>query len=164
MTVGDKQYNEADMLRMQREAEVRVREMQERARRTVSSSGGASGTNGNLGAYRPSAGAPLRNRNWNSNSGSYRQRVGQQQRRGGSSPQRHAEPAPAPPHDAVPEDRPSAPPVQPEKKGGTLLGDIMTALNLDEDYLLIIGLILILINQKADTTLILALAYLLLPI
>ncbi len=44
----------------------------------------------------------------------------------------------------------------------TLLQDILGAVGLDDDRVLILGLILILINSKADTTLILALCYLLL--
>jgi hypothetical protein len=43
----------------------------------------------------------------------------------------------------------------------TVLEELMRALELDEDYLLILGLMLILVNQRADTTIILALAYLL---
>ena len=50
-----------------------------------------------------------------------------------------------------------APPVRP-----TILDELVGALGMDNDTLLIIGLLLILINQRAETTLILALAYLLL--
>ncbi len=57
--------------------------------------------------------------------------------------------------------RPAQP--EPEKKTDTtLLQDILGAVGLDDDRVLILGLILILINSKADTTLILALCYLLL--
>ena len=56
-----------------------------------------------------------------------------------------------------------APGADPEKpKDTTLLQDILGGVGLDDDRILILGLILILINDKADTTLILALLYLLL--
>jgi len=63
--------------------------------------------------------------------------------------------------------RPHAPDPEPEqapqkKSDTTLLQDILNAIGLDDDRVLILGLILILINSKADTTLILALCYLLL--
>lgn len=60
--------------------------------------------------------------------------------------------------------RPSPPPPPREEKKGdtTLLQDILGAVGLDDDRVLILGLILILVNAKADTTLILALCYLLL--
>jgi|GEM_PF-668119 len=47
-------------------------------------------------------------------------------------------------------------------KDTTLLQDVLGNVGLDDDRILILGLILILINDKADTTLILALLYLLL--
>lgn len=161
MTVGDKQYNERDLLRMQREAEARVREMQARARRTVEEGGpdGASAPRG-------------QNRNWVSTPNYYRQRMGARPTAGRGqrrpSPPRQAPPDPdreTSPRQSPPEpdrraEESAAPPAQPQKSG-TIVGDIMDALGLDEDYLLIIGLMLILINQRADTTLILALAYLL---
>lgn len=75
----------------------------------------------------------------------------------------HREPDPAPPE--PPQEPPAQEPLHeaepPVKKPTTIIEDVMGALGLDEDYLLIIGLLLILINQRADTTLILALAYLL---
>ncbi|MCL2856356.1 MAG: hypothetical protein FWE19_01340 [Oscillospiraceae bacterium] len=60
--------------------------------------------------------------------------------------------------------QPNAGPSQnPEKpKDTTLLQDVLGGVGLDDDRILILGLILILINDKADTTLILALLYLLL--
>jgi len=62
-------------------------------------------------------------------------------------------------HEAQPQ--PEAPP-QPERKDTTLLQDILGGIGLDDDRILILGLILILVNDKADATLILALLYLLL--
>lgn len=147
MTVGGRQYNEADLIQMQREAENRVVEMRNRARRTVEESGGL----------------PFpRNRNWSSNPGMNRQRdFRRPQQQARSAPPSPPEPEPAAlPEESRPEPVPSPPEPLP-KKDGTVVGDIMNALGLDEDYLLIIGLILILVNQRADTTLILALAYLL---
>ncbi|MGI6404132.1 MAG: hypothetical protein ACOX0K_08015 [Oscillospiraceae bacterium] len=57
---------------------------------------------------------------------------------------------------------PPNPEPAPKKSDTTLLQDILNAVGLDDDRVLILGLILILINSKADTTLILALCYLLL--
>lgn len=151
MTTGRRQYNEADMMQMQREAEARVRDMQAKARRV---------------ALDPPEEDPARyNRNWSTNPGMLRQRSRRQQQNGRPAQEqvreRPSEPERKPP---APADEAAAPPPvppAPPKTGGTIVGDIMDALGLDEDYLLIIGLILILINQRADTTLILALAYLL---
>jgi hypothetical protein len=137
MTIAGRQYNEAELREMQREAEARVRDMQRRARETVEDD------------------APPRQRGWNQNPGMRRYPPHGSGRR---------PPPPPEPEQQTPE--PEAPPASPDaptepSKTGTLLGDIMGSLGLDEDYLLIIGLILILVNQRADTTLILALAYLL---
>lgn len=152
MNVGKRDYSEAEMMHMQREAEARVREMQNRTRQVAQS--------GEM--------ATPRNRNWNSNPGMLRQR--QQRRPQGTSQPRQTNPPPSPDTNrpdpvqespgkvTLPTPEATAPPA---KKDGTIIGDIMGALGLDEDYLLIIGLLLILINQRADTTLILALAYLL---
>ena len=72
------------------------------------------------------------------------------------SAREEAEPPPRP-------NRPPRPEPAPEKpKDTTLLQDILGGVGLDDDRILILGLILILINDKADTTLILALLYLLL--
>lgn len=161
MTVGNKQYNEADMMQMQREAEARVREMQARSRKAAEDANN-------------SGFPPPQNRNWSNNSGMFRPRQprrqwpsqqqnsqqGQRQQQQNrpqppKNPPEKRTPRPEPPHEHLP------PEEAPPKKDGTIIGDIMDALGLDEDYLLIIGLILILINQRADTTLILALAYLL---
>lgn len=152
ITVGRKQYNEGDMLRMQRDAEERVRAMQSRARQTLEEA--------NSGTLSPSG-----NRNWssgpnrqrNNRHNPYSQQRGQSQQNQQHKPQPAPEPIPIP--EPIPE--PPRPPAAETKKDGTIIGDIMGALKLDEDYLLIIGLLLILINQRADTTLILALAYLL---
>lgn len=148
LTVGGKQYNEGDMLRMQRDAELRVREMQERARKTVEDA--------NQTEFSRQPSPRNRNRNWNSNPSMFRQRGQRQQQNRQQKPPEPPPPPPKPPQEPVPPQK-----EEPPKKDGTIVGDIMDALGLDEDYLLIIGLLLILINQRADTTLILALAYLL---
>lgn len=147
MTLGRQEYTEADMLRMQRDAEDRVREMQNRARQTVEQD--------NLNA-------PPQNRNWSSGQGSRRQNRRHQSAQSGAPPPQQRErqqndrrQQPEPPKEAPPPEKPV------EKEKTTIIEDVMGALGLDEDYLLIIGLLLILINQRADTTLILALAYLL---
>lgn len=48
-----------------------------------------------------------------------------------------------------------------EAEKSTILEDIISSIGVNDDTILIIGLLMLLINQKADTTLILALAYLL---
>lgn len=144
MTVGRKEYTEAELMRMQRDAEDRVREMHNRARQTIE--------------QEPVP--PPRNRNWNSNPNM--RRPGGRRTQSGPRPEPQPEPiAQEPPiqeQEAEPQSA-SPPEAQPQKT--TIVEDVMRALNLDEDYLLIIGLLLILVNQRADTTLILALAYLL---
>jgi len=70
------------------------------------------------------------------------------------------EPEPGPQHEAQPRHEPQ--PESEERKNTTLLQDILGGIGLDDDRILILGLILILINDKADATLILALLYLLL--
>lgn len=184
MTVGRRQYNEAEMMQMQREAEARVRDMQQQARQTVEQAN----------AETDAAPSARTNRNWSSHTGMSRQRPmrwpgpgmnrmpsSRTNRRNTSSRQTRTEDRDNPdehdnrqhpdtePSEQRRNDTPPHPPAPPEtpaerpapKKDGTIIGDIMGALNIDEDYLLIVGLILILINQRADTTLILALAYLL---
>jgi len=69
------------------------------------------------------------------------------------------QPQPPPPR---PNNQAEAKPPPEKPKDTTLLQDILGGVGLDDDRILILGLILILINDKADTTLILALLYLLL--
>ncbi|MCL2580541.1 MAG: hypothetical protein FWE32_11035 [Oscillospiraceae bacterium] len=83
------------------------------------------------------------------------QEENRRQHRGNTSNRRASRPPPDPP--------PNPEPSQPQGGGDTtLLQDILGKVGLDDDRVLILGLILILINDKADTTLILALLYLLL--
>lgn len=148
MTVGRKEYTEAELMRMQRDAEERVREMNSRARQVVDQDPAA-----------PPPAPPPRNRNWNSNPNM--RRPNNRRPYSAPPPEPSAEQPVVPPE---PEREPVAqnsPPAETPPKKTTIVEDVMGALNLDEDYLLIIGLLLILVNQRADTTLILALAYLL---
>lgn len=141
MQLGKRNYSDADMIRMQREAEERVREMHSRARDAAPPEQEV-----------PAASSGRRQgRGWASNPNYNRSRSGQRHRPPEPEPSR-------PPPPPEPEPEPAAETAPPPT---TIIGDIMAALNMDEDYLLIIGLLLILINQRADTTLILALAYLL---
>lgn len=156
MMVGKRFYSEADMMRMQRDAEARVREMQERARVTAQ--------------HTEEGGPPMPpfatgNRNWST--GTNRNRQNRPQRNGGGGSSNNRQGQAAPPR-AEPQAEENPPPSQqgapsaPEEAGNsTILDDIVSSLGLESDTLLIIGLILILVNQKADTTLILALVYLL---
>jgi len=112
----------------------------------------------------PAPQTPL-NRNWSSATGRSRQLPSQPLRGFGpqnARPNRESDSAPPPAPPQIPPNIPLPPPPAPTPTGdGTILGDVMGALGLEEDTLLIIGLLLILVNQKADTTLLLALAYLL---
>jgi hypothetical protein len=156
MMVGTRYYSEADMMRMQRDAEERVRDMQRRARQTAGAPEGDT-------PPMPNFVSP--NRNWNPHP---KGRRGQQQEHGNASRQNH----PPPEHTTPPEPPPvqgapdnQRPPIHlpppPPPKASTLVEDMVGRLGLEPDTLLIIGLLLILINQKADTTVILALVYLL---
>ena len=142
--------NEYDMLMMQQNAQRRVREMRNRARSAAM-------------AQDELAPPPPLNRNWSSATGRSRRFPSQPLRPSAPSaaprPERETAHVPPPPPPPTPEQ--SAPPPNAKTSDGTVLGDVMGALGLEEDTLLIIGLLLILINQKADTTLLLALAYLL---
>ena len=168
-------YSNGDMLRMQRDAEMRVQQMRNRARSV---------------AMMESDDSAL-NRNWSSATGRSRQLPSQPLRSGPGGRQfprgapHAADAPPAAPEPAAPPEVPQAqdsqspqspqsrrnahsrqnrreqPPSPPPPNDGTIIGDVMGALGMEDDTLLIIGLLLILINQKADTTLLLALAYLL---
>jgi hypothetical protein len=161
--MGRREYSDAEIQRMQHEAEDRLREMQERTRQAAARENGA--------APQPQAG----NRNWSHWNGarrvSYRSpnqqqeqqrahqqeqhRTQQQQQR--TQQQQQEQPQPRQ-HHQHPQHRPAQQSPGPRP---TVIEEILRALELDEDYLLILGLLMILINQRADTTIILALAYLL---
>lgn len=154
MMVGNRYYSGADMMRMQRDAEDRVREMQERARQTAQES---------EGDIPPMPSFVNPNRNWSPNPNGRRGQNRPQNRN--NQPRQQSSPVPEPPpqeeaRHSIPEE-PIAPPPPPAPNATTLVEDIVGRLGLESDTLLIIGLILILINQKADTTIILALVYLL---
>ena len=133
LTVGTRFYSEADMLRMQRNAEERVREMQLQARQRAQADTGSTAD-----SPLPEADAPPSAQAFSAPS--FAQGTVDVNAKFGTG-------ASSPPH-----------------AGTTMLDDLIGSLGTDQDTLLIIGLLLILINQKADTTLILALAYLLLPV
>ena len=163
-------YSSSDMLRMQRDAEMRVHQMRNRARTVAMMDGGEP--------------APALNRNWSTATGRSRQLPSQPIRphRGRHFPrgtpvqetppaQENNPPPDLPPdsqahqhtraqNESARQNRRAQNPAAPQGDG-TIIGDVMGALGMEEDTLLIIGLLLILINQKADTTLLLALAYLL---
>lgn len=145
-------YTDSEMMRMQQDAVARVREMQSRARLTAEESEGA-------GIPTPPGYSGRNYRNWSTNPNIQRQRMQQVQEeiRQAPSPQREAQREEAPPKAAPP-----PPPAEPEsREPTTLIQDILKAVGLDDDRVLIIGLLFLLINAKADTTLILALIYLL---
>jgi hypothetical protein len=166
--MGRREYSDAEIQRMQQEAEDRVREMQERTKQAAARESGA--------PRQPQAG----NRNWNHWSGarrvSYRSPNQQQeQHRAHQQEQEHArarQQEQEHPHQQQhqhSQHQHQHPQQRPEHRGiprapgqrPTVLEELMRALELDEDYMLILGLIMILINPRADTTIILALAYLL---
>jgi hypothetical protein len=158
--MGSREYSDAEIQRMQRDAEDRVREMQERTKQASARENGAPPQGGN--------------RNWNHWSGarhvSFRT-PGQQQEQHRAQQQEHRAAqqgqAQAQAHAQQHAHQQHAHPHQQHRAAQrmvqrpTVLEELMRALELDEDYLLILGLMLILINQRADTTIILALAYLL---
>lgn len=153
----------SDIGRLQQEAMARMMEMQQQA----SSRGGWS-TDPNVPRQnraprreqpepsppppppRPQTPPPPNNRQ--QQAGNRNQPHNQRRTPGGHSPQQRRQQRPV----QQPE------PEQKQKTDTTLLQDILGAVGLDDDRVLILGLILILINSKADTTLILALCYLLL--
>jgi len=171
-------YAGSDLDRMRQGAMARVREMQDRARQSTDTA--------NSGLHNWSTDPNIRRRNPASHRQEEpdyapppppappppepepepeqrqpppnRQQPGAQQRpRGSSFFGRQAAP-PRSDHSGAPSARQQA-----EKpKDTTLLQDVLGNVGLDDDRILILGLILILINDKADTTLILALLYLLL--
>ena len=158
------------MLRMQRDAEMRVHQMRNRARSVTM-------TDSEI--------APELNRNWSTATGRSRQLPSQPIRPPGrqfprgmpvqdvmpanENPPAEQVESPEPPqqvnqgnHGRARQNRREQNASPPPPQGdGTILGDVMGALGMEDDTLLIIGLLLILLNQKADTTLLLALAYLL---
>lgn len=186
-TGGQRRYNDADMLRLQQEAEDRVLEMHQRAKRTMENA------NASIAASRGGT-QQQGNRNWNPGPNTQRRNRNPSSSSQGSANQNHPEqtsgrPEPAqnssrqnpghPDHtpsgqsqshkpesnvhtnqDSGGPDRPSTPPGQ-KPKEKTLIQGILDGIGIDDDRLTIIGLILILLNQKADYTLILALGYLL---
>ena len=167
-------YADQNIERIRQEAVAKMREMQEGARRDDGFPGGGAGP---------------RNRNWSTNPNVQRRNRAARRQAEESAPpepparERHPPagggkenpdrqyipeqpsqahhnrsqeaPGPPPTPPPVPQPQPPAP------KETTVLQDILSAVGLDDDRILILGLILILINDKADTTLILALCYLL---
>lgn len=126
-------YSESDMMRMQRDAQARVRDMQNRSRKVVEESEkntvrGGWGTNTGKNAPPPK------------NSGKKQENTS---------------------HTSVPDTDDDTAKNGKTDKDTTLIQDILGAVGIDDDRMLIIGLLLILINSKADNTLILALIYLL---
>lgn len=147
---GRMDYRDTDLLRMQQEAAQRVRDMQRRSQeRTVETDD----------SFFPS----FARRSWRADPATLPARG-----RSEAPPIPPLEPPvkpPPPAADTAAEERRATPPAGNSPDGGpisTLLQDIVKAVGLDDDRLLLIGLLLILINEKADDTLILALCYLLL--
>jgi len=146
-------YSDRDMMRMQQDAAKRVREMQNRAKLTVDEAS----------AYDTPPASQNHNgrnfRNWSTNPNVQRQRSHGHQKE--EEAQERAKMPPPPPEPPTPEPPPPFAEEEAVKEPTTVIQDILGAIGLDDDRLLIIGLLLLLINAKADTTLILALMYLL---
>lgn len=148
-------YSEKEMARMQQDAISRAREMQSRTR--------TAGEGQGQGGYIPPPNYSGHNfRNWSTNPNVQRPRS-----QGGKGKKEQAPPPPPPsppPPPPPPEPEPPEPPIPdaPDSpKDTTLIQDVLEAVGIDDDRLLILGLLFLLINAKADTTLILALIYLL---
>ena len=159
-------YSNGDMLRMQREAEQRVIEMRNRSRdamqeREATGSQRSGSWSSPTGRSRQLPSQPLRPAppieltQPSASNGEVQNKPIEQSR------ETHEEGEPETIHEAALQENVPQEAKDSNKEGATILGDIMGALGLEEDTLLIIGLLLILINQRADTTLLLALAYLL---
>ncbi len=160
-------YTDSEMMRMQQDAINRVREMQSRARyasenasRSQTDSESSADTGFSLPPVAPD------NQGWSTNPNFQRP----SQRPGRSSSHRREVPSPPPPPpppevELEPPAPMPPPPPEPEpevpQQPTTIIEDILKAVGLDDDRVLILGLLFILINAKADTTLILALIYLL---
>jgi len=154
---------------MQQDAVSRVREMQSRANLAAQETP--------PGRFVPPPGYISPNyRNWSTNPSIQRRNGRRQQQTSAPTPAAQNPPPPpqnpppppqnpAPPPNPDPPAQKAAPVLPPEEAANgestTLIQDILGAIGLDDDRLLIIGLLFILINAKADTTLILALIYLL---
>jgi len=157
------------MMKMQQDAIARVREMQSRTRQA----------SGDIPDHPPPPPPPnRRNQGWNTSPGQSRPRHHRMPIQPKIDPPDQFETDLTPidniitPPQSVPDpiaDHPPEPnpthspppdPAPPEAKT-TVIEDILKAVGLDDDRLLIIGLLFILINSKADNTLILALIYLL---
>ncbi|WRS27278.1 hypothetical protein U6B65_13245 [Oscillospiraceae bacterium MB08-C2-2] len=169
-------YSERDMMRMQQEAEARVREMHQRAQQTVNEANSRSG-NQSSGSNRNTM------RNWNPGPNTQR-RMAPNMSAGNSPGQntsqqsgRGSQPNSTAPNQSRPKTGQEQPGSQNEantreqsppqaeaaapKAEKTLIQGLLDSIGIDDDRLTILGLMLILLNQKADYTLILALGYLL---
>ena len=157
-------YSGGEMMRMQREAEQRVIEMRNRARSATThgfENAGNSGWSSATGRSRQLPSQPLR------------PSVQETPTANEVMPQKEntlTHEAASSKHEDAAEEMQEQTEGDAEKSGEaklggeesqTILGDVMGALGVGDDTLLIIGLLLILVNQRADTTLLLALAYLL---
>jgi hypothetical protein len=144
------------MRSMQQDAIRRVMEMQRRANERLHRSGGA-----NSGGNRPAQGTQSR-----SNSGRGGQHSGQGTQHPQQAPQRPNSGGQAhSPQNQHPVQHPPAPQGQ---SGGLelpftsgALEGIISRLGLESDQLILVGLLLLLINEGADTTLIMAVFYML---
>ena len=131
-----------DLQRMQQESIRRVQEMQARARSSLEKS--------------QPAPEPAQQQGRRPLAGNNRPHLNEERRAGNSRP---PEPRPAPPEEPPAEQRrPAAAVHAPPKKDG--ITDIFDALLSDSERTLILLLILLLVDEKADTGLILALMYL----
>ena len=161
-------YSGGEMLRMQREAEQRVTEMRNRTRAMQQTeSPAASSWSSPTGRGRQMPSQPLRSppettqREEAQSTQAELNEVPPEIHPDEQPPARDANATELPQTEANAQNTTQQPPRETSGENGTILGDVMGALGVEEDSLLIIGLLLILINQRADTTLLLALAYLL---
>lgn len=155
-------YSPGELSRMQQEAIQRAREMQRRAQ---------AATQQFNREFSPDGTGDLRNRP--QGQAQNRSRPSQSQTSRSSSqqpkPEEHTSPPPPAPQKAQPQEpHPAKPPQEsapPQPMGANLLSPIhqvMDALHLDHEKIVLIGLMLILLNEGGDKKLLLALAYLLL--
>lgn len=162
MSAESSGYSRYDILKMQREAVERVREMQRRARRTLEGPPAAVEA---AGTPRPVLTQPPQAEGFHPQKGPiYVQYEGEPPHRARGYPPQHRQTAEHGRH-TVNENMGGYPKnTSSEPSGGLLsqVGSFLTSLGLDNDRLLILILLFVLWGEGADKTLLLALCYLLL--
>lgn len=154
-------YSENDIMRMQQDAMRRVQEMQRRARINLNDTIPAPAQPGRTNGQTQNHGGnnPPQNQSTHQPRPQQTQQTQQTQQPQNQSPgHSHTQPSPGNnEHSSSPLGNLTDLP----KKAGSLLSGVFDALGLNSEQLLILAVLFVLINEKADKTVILALCYLL---